>query len=206
MNNSALHSRTPARVGRGFAEAAVERARLTVVPRRRTRAARMPFVMLVSLVLLGGVIGLLLFNTSMQQASFAATALEEQASTLTAREQTLQMELEVLRDPQRVAEHAQKLGMVPATNPVFLRLSDGKVLGERVAAAPVNKVRVRPLPPPKPAVLTPAPIVHEVRADSAAADSRTSDNEPPDTGSSSARSDGSNGRNDANASGEPARR
>ncbi|MGH3307948.1 MAG: hypothetical protein ACRDOX_09690, partial [Nocardioides sp.] len=76
MNSSALRSRS---IGRGFAEAAVERARLTVVPRRRTRAARMPFVMLVSLVLLGGVIGLLLFNTSMQQASFAATALEEQA-------------------------------------------------------------------------------------------------------------------------------
>ena len=102
MNSSALRSRTPVRIGRGLAEAAVERARLTVVPRRRrTRAARMPFVMLVSLVLLGGVIGLLLFNTSMQQASFAATALEEQANTLTAREQTLQMELEVLRNPQR---------------------------------------------------------------------------------------------------------
>jgi hypothetical protein len=169
-----------------MAEAAVERARLTVVPRRRTRAARMPFVMLVSLVLLGGVIGLLLFNTSMQQASFAATALEQQANTLTAREQTLQMELEVLRDPQRVAEHAQNLGMVPAANPVFLRLSDGKVLGERVAATPANRLRVRPLPPAKPAVLTPAPIVHEVLADAG----RASDENP-----------GSRGRNDANASG-----
>jgi cell division protein FtsB len=187
MNSSAqLRSRTPVRIGRGIAEAAVERARLTVVPRRRTRAARMPFVMLVSLVLLGGVIGLLLFNTSMQQASFAATALEQQANTLTAREQTLQMELEVLRDPQRVAEHAQNLGMVPAANPVFLRLSDGKVLGERVAATPANRLRVRPLPPAKPAVLTPAPIVHEVLADAG----RASDENP-----------GSRGRNDANASG-----
>lgn len=192
MNSSALRSRTPVRIGRGLAEAAVERARLTVVPRRRrTRAARMPFVMLVSLVLLGGVIGLLLFNTSMQQASFAATALEEQANTLNAREQTLQMELEVLRNPQRVAEHAQNLGMVPAANPVFLRLSDGKVLGERVPATPANRLRVRPLPPAKPAVLTPAPIVHEVLADT----SRASD------GNTRAQ-----GRNDANASGEHARR
>ena len=66
-----LRSRMPR-----IAWAAVERARLTVVPRRRTKAARMPFVLLVSLVLLGGVVGLLLFNTSMQQASFAATSLE----------------------------------------------------------------------------------------------------------------------------------
>jgi hypothetical protein len=192
--NASAQLRTPVRIGRGIAEAAVERARLTVVPPRRTRAARMPFVMLVSLVLLGGVIGLLLFNTSMQQASFAATALEEQANTLTAREQTLQMELEVLRDPQRVAEHAQNLGMVPAANPVFLRLSDGKVLGERVAATPANRLRVRPLPPAKPAVLTPAPIVHEVTAD------------PEDTGRASGRNGGSHGRNDANASGQHARR
>jgi hypothetical protein len=194
MNSAAqLRSRS---IGRGIAEAAVERARLTVVPRRRTRAARMPFVMLVSIVLLGGVIGLLLFNTSMQQASFAATTLEEQANTLTAREQTLQMELEVLRDPQRVAEHAQDLGMVPAANPVFLRLSDGKILGERIAATPANRLRVRPLPPVKPAVLTPAPIVHEVSAGDREAD----------TGRASAGNADSQGRNDASASSEHARR
>jgi cell division protein FtsB len=197
MTTPALRSLT---IGRNIAEAAVERARLTVVPRRRTRAARMPFVVLVSMVLLGGVIGLLLFNTSMQQASFAATALEEQANTLTAREQTLQMELEVLRDPQRVAEHAQNLGMVPAANPVFLRLSDGKVLGERVAATPANRLRVRPLPPVKPAVLTPDPIVHKVLADSSGSDSSGADSRASDENADS------QGRNDANASGEHARR
>jgi len=105
MSTPALQLRS--RVPR-IAEAAVERARLTVVPRRRTSAARMPFVMLVSLVLLLGVIGLLLFNTSMQQAAFATTALEQQATTLSAREQALQMELDVLRDPQHVAERAQR--------------------------------------------------------------------------------------------------
>ena len=69
-----------------IAEEAVERARLRVVPRTRVRAPRVPFVMLVSLVLLGGVIGLLLFNTSMQQASFRATAMEAQAQRLHALE------------------------------------------------------------------------------------------------------------------------
>ena len=107
-----LRSRLPR-----LAEAAVERARLTVVPRRRTRAPRVPFVTLVSLLLLGGVVGLLLFNTSMQQASFAATALEQQATNLSAREQTLQMELERLRDPQRIAEAAKRQGMVIAGRP-----------------------------------------------------------------------------------------
>src|SRR5690606_22108134 len=84
-------------------EAAVSRARLTVVPQTRRPAARVPFVFLVSVVMLTGVIGLLMFNTSMQQASFTATRLEEQAATMAAREQTLRMELDDLRDPQRVA-------------------------------------------------------------------------------------------------------
>ena len=61
---STLMTQARTRVPR-FAEAAVERARLTVVPRRATRAPKVPFVALVSLLLVGGVVGLLLFNTSM---------------------------------------------------------------------------------------------------------------------------------------------
>src|SRR5215203_3796491 len=113
----------------GLAGAAIERARLTVVPRTRTHASPLPFVTLVSFVLLAGVIGLLMFNTSMQQAAFAATSMEQQAATLEAREQTLRMELEVLRDPQSVAVKAQGMGMVIPATPAFLRLADGQVLG-----------------------------------------------------------------------------
>jgi cell division protein FtsB len=147
---------------------AVTRARLRVVPRRRTRTPRVPFVTLVSLVLVAGVVGLLLFNTSLQQASFAASSLEEQARTLTAREQTLRMELDDLRDPQRVAEQAQRMGMVPAVSPAFLNLSDGSVVGVPTAATRENGLRIMARPPRKPAVLTPDPIVHEEVADTSA--------------------------------------
>lgn len=154
-----LRSRMPRLAG-----AAVERARLRVVPRRRTRAARVPFVALVSLILLGGVIGLLLFNTSMQQAAFATTALEQQATTLTARQQTLEMELDVLRNPQRIAEQAQRMGMVPGATPAYLVLPAGKILGEPEAATSEDGLRLRPRPPAKPAVLDPDPIVRQVVA------------------------------------------
>lgn len=139
------------------AEAAVQRARLTVVPRTRVRAARMPFVLLVTVVLLGGVVGLLLINTSMQQASFAATSLEDQAGSLSAHEQHLQMELERLRDPQHVAQRARRMGMVTAGSPVFLRLSDGKVLGHPAPPDPAQNIRILPPAPRVPAVLNPAP-------------------------------------------------
>ena len=160
-----IRSRVPRLAG-----AAVERARLTVVPRRRVRAARVPFVTLVSLVLLGGVIGLLLFNTSMQQAAFAATALEGQAGALSAREQTLRMELDVLRDPQRVAERAQAMGMVPAVSSPFIRLSDGKVLGTPMVSTPLDNVRIRPKAPSKPASLDPPPLVVDAPAEPGASE------------------------------------
>ncbi|WP_193610679.1 cell division protein FtsL [Nocardioides lijunqiniae] len=120
---------------RGLAEAAVQRARLTVVPRRRSRAPKVPFVTLVSLLLLAGVVGLLLFNTSMQQAAFTTTSLEDQATTLAARQEALEDEIEELRDPQRLAEAAQRVGMVPAGPPQFLDLGTGRVVGAAQAAA-----------------------------------------------------------------------
>ncbi|WP_372727285.1 hypothetical protein [Nocardioides sp.] len=168
------------------AEAAVERARLTVVPRRRVRAARVPFVTLVSLVLLGGVVGLLLFNTSMQQASFAATSLEQQAATLTARQQTLQMELDVLRDPQRVARQAQRMGMVTAPTPAFLDLATGQVLGEAVPATRDQALRLDPKAPPMPASLNPPPVY---------VDPPTTAGSSGGSGASSGREGRGNGRN-----------
>jgi len=149
-----------------IASAAVEKARLSVVPRARTRAPKVPFVTLVSLVLIGGVVGLLLFNTSMQQASFAATSLEEQATNLAAREQTLQMELEDLRNPQRVATQAQDMGMVVPAAPTFLGL-DGTVRGEKVPALPENKLDLAPPAPIKPKILAPEPTIVKVMAEAA---------------------------------------
>ena len=177
MSNTAAQIR--ARMPR-IAEVAVERARLTVVPRRRTRASRMPFVALVSMVLLGGVVGLLLFNTSMQQASFAATALEGQANTLAARQQSLELQLDRLRDPQRIAGAAKGLGMVQAGSPAFLQLGSGTVTGAPDAGDGSLPFRINPLPPQKPALLDPAPTVVTVTPDESA--ETTGDTGPQNTG------------------------
>ena len=83
INSAKAGART--RVPR-FAEAAVERARLTVVPPRRqldrTQAARTPFAVLVLVMLAAGVVGLLMFNTNMQQLSFTATSLQDRVNVL----------------------------------------------------------------------------------------------------------------------------
>ena len=186
MSSPAAQFRTRVpRIASLVSDAAVERARLTVVPRaRRTSAPQVPFVTLVTLLLVGGVVGLLLFNTSMQQASFAATELEQQAYNLSAREQTLQIELEGLRDPQRLAVRAAALGMVPGPSPAFLDLRTGKVVGRDVPASATNRLALRPPPAVKPGSLTPAPV--KVTAPAPARDG-----DRPARSSSSGREDGS---------------
>lgn len=160
---STLMSQARTRVPK-FAEDAVARARLSVVPRGETTAARTPFVVMVAMLLVGGVVGLLMFNTSMQQASFTATSLQGKADALAARQQSLQMQLEQLRDPQRLASSAKELGMVAPTNPAFIRLSDGAVLGKPLAASPDDAMRINPLPAKKPDALNPKPLIVRVPA------------------------------------------
>ena len=146
-----------------FAEAAVERARLTVVPPRslgRTQAARTPFAVLVLGMLVAGVVGLLMFNTNMQQASFKATALQQKVSTLTAQEQSLSMELAQLRDPQTLARTAkQELHMVAPATPAFVRLSDGRILGTPTPTTIGDAVRINPLPAQVPAAIARRTII-----------------------------------------------
>jgi hypothetical protein len=147
-----------------FAEAAVERARLTVVPPRRTQAARTPFAVLVIAILAAGVVGLLMFNTSMQQTSFKATSLQGRVNVLTAKEQSLALELDSLRDPQHLAVAAKELGMVAPSQPAFVRLADGRVLGNPTPATVGDTVRVNPLPSKKPAALKRRTVIVKVPA------------------------------------------
>jgi hypothetical protein len=156
----ALRTRVPR-----LAEAALERARLTVVPKRaRRRTNPVPFLVLVSMIAVGGIVGLLLFNTSMQQAAFATTQLQNQADVLEAQQQSLQMQLAHLRDPQTIALKAQRMGMVLPTNPAVLDLRTGKVLGDPAPATRTDPLRLLAPPPVKPAELEPpahVTVVHE---------------------------------------------
>lgn len=147
-----------------MAESAVARARLSVVPRRRTPTSRIPFLALVTAVLVAGVVGLLLFNTSMQQASFRASSLEDRAAALTAQEEGLSLELERLRDPQRVAERAQALGMVLPTTWCTLELTKKSPTCTAPAATAGSPLRLEELPPIKPASLDPKPVVKHTSA------------------------------------------
>lgn len=121
----------------------IERARLRLVPgQRRRQAGELPFVILVSALLVGGVVALLMFNTSMQAASFTEARLQKQATSLAARQQALELELQNLRSPQKVAVAAAKQGMVIPASIAMLNLGTGDVVGE---AAPADGSYTPPL-------------------------------------------------------------
>lgn len=107
----------------------------------RVRARRAPFVVVVLAVLAAGLVGLILLSTAMQAQSFRIAELQKEATLLEARRQQLAAEVDRAQSPSGLAERALAEGMVPNANPVFLRLSDGKVIGEAVPAEPDTNVR-----------------------------------------------------------------
>ncbi|MCX6397783.1 MAG: hypothetical protein NTV23_14955 [Propionibacteriales bacterium] len=146
------------------AAAAVERARLKVVAPRPSSAPRAPFAVLVFVILGVGVVGLLMFNTQMQQASIHATALQVKVDRLEAKSQAMNLELERKRDPQQVAEAARRLGMVAPPVPAMVDLADGTVVGTPTAATAADGTQVRPPKARLPKVLNRKPIIQFVTA------------------------------------------
>ena len=69
------------------------------------------------------------------------------------------MELDELRNPQRVALEAQSMGMVIPAAPVFLDLATGRTSGVRTPATRENAIQLLPPAPVVPAVLAPDPTV-----------------------------------------------
>ena len=153
---------TPRRVP---ARPVARRPSLQLVPAPRTSAPRTRFVALVATLLVTGLLGLLMLNTTLARNAFTLHSLSAEARALADSEQTLQREVELLRSPQSLATRATGLGMVQAGPPAFLRLYDGAVLGAtEPAAAPLTAAKpappaAKPAPPtkPSPAAVKPSP-------------------------------------------------
>jgi hypothetical protein len=93
-----------------------------------------PFVLLCITILVGALLGALLLNTSMARGSYQAHALQAELAQLARGDQELNTQLLAHKAPAALAASAGKLGMVPAPELAFLRLSDGAVLGSPTPA------------------------------------------------------------------------
>ncbi|WP_410088721.1 septum formation initiator family protein, partial [Streptomyces sp. t39] len=135
------------------------------MPSGPSSAARTPFVLLVVLLLSGGLITLLLLNSSLSQGSFRLSELKKQTTELTDQEQALQRDVDSRSAPDALERRARELGMVPGGSPAFLG-PDGTVRGVpgRATAQPAPTPSAGPSPDEEPAGQPAAPATPSVSA------------------------------------------
>ncbi|WP_320067071.1 hypothetical protein [Micromonospora sp. RTGN7] len=114
-----------------------ERARPAATPPPRLRVAppppvsvpRAPFAALIVVLVVGGVLGILLVNTKINENSFRLEKLQQQQAKLDVDEQQLKKEIADKKAPGNLTALARKLGMVESEQPAYIRLPDGRMIG-----------------------------------------------------------------------------
>lgn len=87
---------------------------------------------LIALIVVASFLVILSLNMAIAQGSFTVALLEEEAATLSEREQALVRQVAELESPGSLATKAKALGMQPAPGGSFLRLEDGTMVGPGV--------------------------------------------------------------------------
>lgn len=103
--------------------------RLRVAPPAPVSVPRAPFIAMILVVVVGGVLGVLLVNTKINENAIRIGTLQQQQSTLDIQEQQLKKEIAQYEAPNNLAAQARKLGLVESGPPAFIRLPDGRVIG-----------------------------------------------------------------------------
>jgi hypothetical protein len=118
----------PERGGVERARDAVASPRLQVAPPVPVTVPRAPFVTLVLFLVISGVLGILTLNTKINEDAFRLNDLQAHQGLLDQQEAQLGQDLAALSSPGNLAAAARRLGLV-RSEPAYLRLSDGTVLG-----------------------------------------------------------------------------
>ena len=105
------------------------------LPARSARAGRAPFVLLVLSLLGGGLICLLVINTTLGTASFDIQRLQQSANARTVQEQQLQEQLATDENIATIQREACALGMRPQQELEFLNLRTHRLYKSASGAA-----------------------------------------------------------------------
>src|SRR5262245_33472829 len=112
--------------GRAVAES---RRRLRVAPPLPVTVARAPFVAMLLIIVVAGVVGILVLSTLINANQFQLNDLQNKQSGLNQQQQLLQQNLANLQAPGSLVAAAKKLGLVPAGTLAYIRMPDGSVVG-----------------------------------------------------------------------------
>jgi len=113
----------------GVAAPAAWRTRLRVAPPLPVARPRVSFVALILVLVVGGMLGILVVNSKVNENAFRLERLQQQQSSLDIQQQQLQQKIDEAKVPGNLTARARKLGLVDAGPPAFIRLPDGQVIG-----------------------------------------------------------------------------
>jgi len=152
--------------------------RLRPLPRARGRLARLPFLIVLAVLVAVGMAGVLVLSVTLQQRADRLSSLRSQDAELSYQEASLQARVEQLSSVTSLSHRAWQLGMRPNPAPVFINLSTGAIVGTPsrvtgremldqsgssiyqqdagIAAARTSAMAPKPSAAPRPAA-TPAP-------------------------------------------------
>ena len=88
---------------------------------------RTPFILLLIGLLAGGLVCLLMLNTTLAQGAFQITGMQQRNATLTQQVQALQQRTAGEEAPASIAARARQLGMRPAGRLHFINLKTGRI-------------------------------------------------------------------------------
>ncbi|MGP7961373.1 hypothetical protein ACTVCO_11290 [Sanguibacter sp. A247] len=111
---------------------------LRLVRAPETSRSRVPFIFLCIAILGVALVGVLLLNTTMVHGAYEQRGLQREISQLAQEEQALLAQIDAASSPHALAEHAARMGMVQDSTPAFVRLADGRVIGDVTPAQAKN--------------------------------------------------------------------
>ncbi|MCL2316117.1 MAG: hypothetical protein FWC46_03385 [Actinomycetia bacterium] len=111
------------------APAAPGPVRLQRITNQPHRLARIPFLIMLSVMLLGGMVGVLVLTTMIQSQAQALRTYQTRATALGNEQAALAVEVAQLRSPTHLIQAASAIGLRPNPAPGVLSLVDGTVSG-----------------------------------------------------------------------------
>jgi hypothetical protein len=103
-------------------------------PRPRRAKPRLGYAIIAVSAVAVIVVAQLLLSIAVAQGAYEIDTYQIKQAELARQQQKLVEDLDRVQSPQYLAMNAEALGMVPNADPVYLRLSDGAVIGEPTAA------------------------------------------------------------------------
>jgi hypothetical protein len=105
------------------------RRRLRVAPPLPVKVARAPFVAMLCVLVVAGVVGILVLTAKINANQFRLNNLQSQQAGLDQQEASIKQTLAEQQSPGNLVAAAKKLGLVPAGTLAFIQLPNGKVYG-----------------------------------------------------------------------------